>query len=88
MTPSDIEILLHYHTCPEPHPRTHAPAVQDTIRWFVSLGILEEKGHLQSYRTTGKGNALVRMLCNVGMPQLAWLDREDNIIFKAEDEEV
>ena len=86
MTPSDIEILLHHHVCPDPHPRADAHAVQQTIEWFVAAGILKEKG--SGYKTTGKGNALVHMICNTGMPQLAWLDSEDNIIFKAEDEEV
>ena len=82
MTPSDIEILLHCHTCPEPHPRIDAPAVQQTIEWFVAAGILEEKGHLQSYKTTGKGNALVKMLCDTEFPQQAWVDKDDNIILR------
>lgn len=31
MTPSDIEVLLHYLLSPYPHERKDAPAVQRTI---------------------------------------------------------
>lgn len=79
MTPSDIEILIHHHVCPDPHPRAHAPAVKQTIKWFVSEGILETNGN--SYITTSKGDALMRMLCNTEMPQQAWIDR-DGTVFK------
>ena len=78
MTPSDIGILLHCHTCPDPHPRIDAPAVQETIADFIEFGILKQKGY--SYITTGKGNALVTLLCKTEMPQQAWVDKHGNVI--------
>ena len=80
MTPNDLEVLIHCHVCPEPHPRAHAPAVQDTINTFLAHGILEAKGN--SYITTERGDALMRLLCNTEMPQQAWVDKDGNVILK------
>ena len=84
MTPSDIEILIHYHVCPDPHPRIEdAPGIQETIDDFVELGILEPKGVGSRgilYGTTEKGNALVMLLCKTEMPQHAWVDKYGEVI--------
>jgi len=83
MTPNDIEILLHHYVCPgDPHPRLHAPAVRESIRDFVADGILEQQD--QSYATTTKGRALIAMLCRTELPQQAWVDKDNNVILKAE----
>lgn len=78
MTPNDIEVLMHYHASPDSHPRAHAPAVQASIRMFIAEGILKKE---DSFRTTEKGEALVRMLCNTEMPQQAWVDSNGNIVW-------
>ena len=82
MTPSDIEILIHYHVCPNPHPRAHASAVQDSVRMFVINGILELRG--DSYITNERGNALVRILCNTEFPQQVWVDKDGNVVLRIE----
>lgn len=41
MTPSALEVLLHFHSIPEPHPRATAPAVMEAIAGFVQLEILD-----------------------------------------------
>ena len=86
MTPSDIEILIHCHVCPEPHPRSHAPAVQQSIEQFVIDDILKPKDN--SYITTARGDALVRMLCNTELPQQAWIDKDGNVILRTVYKEV
>jgi len=83
MTPSDINVLLHYHVCPEPHPRLDAPAIQETIAEFVTAGILKPGVHPSkdgSYITTGRGNALVQMLCSTPFPVQKWVDQNNKII--------
>ena len=81
MTPSDIEILIHHHVCPERHPRFDAPAVQETIRFFVRAKIFEETDN--SYTTTERGEALVELLCKTELPQQAWVDKDGSVILRA-----
>lgn len=76
MTPSDIEILIHYHVSQEVHPRIHAPAIQESIDRFIAWGILEPDTH----KTTEKGHALIATLCNTEMPRQAWVDSNNNLI--------
>lgn len=71
-TPSNIEVLLHFHTNPEPHPRLDAPAVRDAV-----LMLLDEEAiysFKDGYRTTAKGRAWVQALCNVPPPRVAYID--------------
>ena len=83
MTPNDIEVLIHHHVSPEPHPRAHALAIQESIRMFIINGIFEPREG-GNHRTTQKGDALVRMLCNLKWPQKAWIDEDDNVILRTE----
>ena len=40
MTPSAIEVLLHYHVSPARHPRHDAPAVVEARERFIELGAI------------------------------------------------
>jgi hypothetical protein len=75
MTPNDIEVLLHYHTSPEPHPRIHAGAVQSTLCFFHDEDILRKDNSAgNGFRTTYRGRKLVTMLCETPFPQQFWVD--------------
>lgn len=78
-TPNDIEILIHCYTCPAPHPRIEAGAVQETIKRFVSDGIIEQCGE-EFYHTTEKGKAWLESILQVPYPTRAWVDKDNNII--------
>lgn len=81
MTPNDIEILIHCHVCPSVHPRISAPAVNESITQFCIEGILavdDEK--LGTFKTTDKGAALMRSLCDTPYPKQAWIDQTGKII--------
>jgi len=84
MTPSDIEILIHCHVSPTPHPRINAPAVAETIKMFVVNGLVEEKQLKWSsgtyYSTTNRGKALVSVLCSTPVPIQKWVDQNNKII--------
>jgi hypothetical protein len=82
MTPSDIEVLLHYNTIGTPHPRIHAPAVRQGIEWFVRMDVLAPTVDEGAYELTPRGKALLSLLCNTLMPTPAWLDAAGNIITK------
>lgn len=83
MTPNDIDVLLHYHVNPNPHPRIGAHAVRDSINWFVHEGIFKVlSGSL--YATTDRGKALVIKLCSVDLPKLAWVDENNTVIIVEE----
>lgn len=81
MTPNDIEILIHCHVCQLVHPRISAPAVSESITQFCIDGILavadERSG---TFKTTDKGNALMRSLCDTPYPEQAWIDQTGKII--------
>lgn len=74
-SPSDIEVILHYHSSPEPHPRFDAPAVTRAVVAFLNAGILKHSNTFASgYECTAKGNAWVRMICSTPYPVEAFTD--------------
>lgn len=46
LTPSDLEVLIHCHAIPTPHPRWEAPAVREALNMFLKAGIIEVNHHL------------------------------------------
>lgn len=78
LSPSDIEVLLHCHTCPAPHPRLEAPAVQDAIHTFAKAGMVswvpgQTAHHGQPYYiTTPKGDAFIQALLHTPEPVQTW----------------
>lgn len=82
-TPSDLEVLIHFHVCALPHPRAQAPAVQDAIRRFTNAGILEPEpaeggqqapAYYGCYQTTEKGRAWLSMILATPYPKTAYVD--------------
>lgn len=80
-SPNMIDVLLHCHVFPVPHPRFHAPAVQEALHILEVRGMIEiaREGHgmidpLQpvAYRTTAGGQMLVQALCDVPFPVKKW----------------
>lgn len=81
MTPNDIEVLLHYHTCGDPHPRLEATAVKEAKVGLVRDELLVRNA-VGNYDTTEKGEAHIRQLCRIPLPTQAWLDGNDDVIPK------
>jgi len=81
MTPNAIEILIHCHVCPLPHPRRDAPAVAEELRSLQANGLIEpEPGSQGGYRTTDRGRAHIAQLCNTAWPVRAWIGADGNRI--------
>ena len=80
MTPSDIEVLLHYNSNPGPHPRIHAPAVRSGIEKFLDSGVIKPTVDKGEYELTPKGKAWLSLICNVPMLTPAWVDAQGNVI--------
>jgi hypothetical protein len=78
-SPNNIEVLLHYHTTPRPHPRIDAPATCDFTRILLEAGCITP-GDTGAYITTAKGAAWVQALCNVECPREAYVDQNGNIL--------
>lgn len=76
LSPNDIEVLIHCHCRPEPHPRLDAPAVRDAINRFLHFGIIKISGK-DMYNTTDRGDALMMMLCRTPFPESIWVDPRD-----------
>ncbi len=77
-TPSNIEILLHCHCCPEPHPRRDAPAVKQTLEKFMVMGVIQKASDSDMYTTTQLGAMWVQALRNTELPQIKYFDNNGN----------
>lgn len=79
-SPNNIEILIHCYTTPTAHPRIDAPAVIEAIGEFLESGCIVPAAGKDQYRTTPKGDAWVKLLCNVEMPREVYVDAYGNIL--------
>lgn len=62
LTVNDIEVLLHCHCFPVPHPRQDAPAVVRALMMWDREGMIEPYPNDQTvYRTTAKGVQFVEV---------------------------
>jgi hypothetical protein len=68
-TPNDINVLMHYHCAPEPHPRLGCIAVGEAIDRLLRLDLIYQCGDDGRYRTTELGEKLVESLCNTPIPK-------------------
>lgn len=82
MTPNAIEILIHCHVTPAPHPRKDAPAVAEELRSLEANGLIERDpgGGLGGYRTTERGRAHIEQLCRTAWPVQAWIGADGRLI--------
>ena len=82
MSPSDIEILIHYYVSPSVHPRIEAPAVKESVYRFVVNEVLEEEfgTGIEHYNITEKGKALITLLCRTELPTSRWVDSDGKVI--------
>lgn len=78
-SPNNIEVLLHYHTTPEPHPRIDAPAVKEATEMLLRVECIKPSMPGR-FNTTPKGKAWVEALCNVELPQEAYVDSNQNVL--------
>lgn len=83
MSPSDLEVLLHYHRTSMPHPRWDAPAVIGAIDGFLKDGIIVEnqENRIKTYTITDKGKAWLTMILKTPMPLTAWVDENNKVVF-------
>lgn len=77
-SPNNIEVLLHFHTCPHPHPRIDAPAVKEAIMQFLEIGAIVVFD--DTYITTRLGHAWVDALCNTPPPRLVFIDEAGRVL--------
>jgi DNA-binding PadR family transcriptional regulator len=75
MSPSDLEVLIHCHAIPGPHPRFDSGAIQDTLDQFCADGIIERVANtLDEYRTTDRGQKWLEMILETPYPEQCWID--------------
>jgi hypothetical protein len=65
-TPSNLEILIHCHCVPGPHPRLDAPAVSEGINLLVTNGMITPSG--DHFDTTKKGQFYLEHLLKQPFP--------------------
>ena len=71
-SPLDIEVLIHYHTSPAPHPNADAPAVNESINRYIDDDIFCVV-RVGSYQLTTKGLAWLHEILSVPYPRQAWI---------------
>jgi hypothetical protein len=76
LSPNDIDVILHYHTSGEKHPRADAPAVKDATERFFRAGLIEPGGLSPGvyFVTTEKGRKFIEMLCATPFPVKKFVD--------------
>ena len=79
-TPNHIEVLLHCHCSPAPHPRFEYGAVSQAIVLFEKHGVITKGERPNTWKTTPKGDAWVRALCRVKKPRDAFVDENGNVL--------
>jgi hypothetical protein len=77
-TPNNIEVLIHCHVTPLPHPRRNAPAVANALRLLRDLGAIEATEDGET--TTALGRAWVEALCRVQMPRAVFVDGNGEVL--------
>ena len=82
MTPCEIEALIHCYVSPTRHPRFEAPAVRDALQGFLDNGMIYSDPDAKDdvYRTTKKGAAHIKQLCDLPYPTQEWVGADGEII--------
>lgn len=77
--PLNVELLMHYHCTPEPHPMIFLPPWKEATNGLVEMEAIyaDDEG---IYRTTELGKAWVAAICNTPPPKQGWVDHRDNIL--------
>jgi hypothetical protein len=65
-SPSNLELLLHCYYSPEPHPRYHAPAIQEGLKHLLDHKMISGDGNI--FHTTPKGEAFIKHLMTIPFP--------------------
>jgi hypothetical protein len=71
ITPNHLDVLLHFYVSAEPHPRAHAPAVQQAIADWCEMGMLD--GRPGPSPTTEKAHAWIEHLLRTPLPVAEWV---------------
>lgn len=81
MTPNAIEILIHCHVSPIPHPRRDSRAVAEELESLEMNGLIKLIDNARNvYTTTDRGAAHVSQLCKTPWPVQKWVDAHGKII--------
>jgi hypothetical protein len=72
MTPHDIKVLLHHHSCRDAWPLGSTEAYRRSLEWAWGAGLLDRQDSLAT--TTPRGAALVAMLCSTPLPETAFVN--------------
>lgn len=83
-SPKEIEVLIHYHCYPEPHPQADAPSVKRAVKKLLECKALAPvtvpPDSPPYYSTTELGYAWVEALKRVPVPTVAYIDGNGNIL--------
>ena len=81
MSPSNLEVLIHYHCTASQHLRYEAPAIIEATKKFLRDDIIKvDYGNESGYSTTEKGRAWLSMILKTPYPTQCWVDDNGNRI--------
>ncbi len=82
MTPVIVEFLLRCHYDPAANTRDVSEAISSAADWLYSKNLIlvgdSDSGIV--YHTTGRGDALVKLICDTPLPESAWVNVNGKLI--------
>jgi hypothetical protein len=79
----DLEVLFHCHCSPEVHPRVDSSAVQKSYKLLEECNLIENLYSEETeseYTTTERGRVHIKQLCELPLPNSAWIDGNGKLI--------
>lgn len=69
-----IEVLIHCHVFPAPHPRGTTPTAMKAINYLLGSDLIKEDGSTEDgrYITTERGDVHIRHLKDLPFPVAVW----------------
>ena len=74
MNPITIELMLHIYYDSQPHPKMRSDSFKDAARNLVSRNLVKFDAEDDSFTSTSRGDAWVRMLLATPLPEQVWMD--------------
>ena len=83
MTPFEITFLIHCDTVMTSFQHIDAPLMPEIVQWMIKENLItpiDDRPVRVVYQTTGRGIALVKLLCDTKPPKQAWIDSQGHVI--------
>lgn len=78
LTPTELDILVHFYVSAWPHPRCADLAVKEAIEAFIDDGVMHDINGVPT--VTEKGDAWLQEILSTPQPRQAWVNGAGKVI--------